>query len=125
MIELTDKPIDARTVFERLSREAAGSVALHYAVVKPTAEGKKTGGILFGADGDVDAEMRAIEADMRDRFDVADVLLVRRLGELRVGDIISVAAVSAPGREAAFGACANAVERFKKMRCLKKRELFE
>ena len=124
MVELTDTPIEPMRIFQRLSNQDAGSVVVHFGLVKPVAEERRTRGIRFAPDGDLMNELRALEAELRARWEVTDVLLVRRMGELPVGEIILAAAVAAPGREAAFGACRDAVEGFKKMKHLRKQELF-
>jgi molybdopterin synthase catalytic subunit len=105
--------------------ESAGSVVVHFAVVKPAMDGRPTAGIRFGAAGDIEAELRTLEAKLRDAWKISDVMLARRIGSLKVGDIISVAVVAAGGREAAFGACGDAVELFKSMKSLHKEELVE
>jgi len=124
MVELTDTPIEPQRIFKRLSSEGAGSVVVHFGMVKPVAEDRRTRGIRFAPDGDLVGELRSLEAELRAKWQVTDVLLVRRMGELKVGEIILAAAVSAPGREAAFGACRDAVEGFKRMKRLRKQELF-
>jgi molybdopterin synthase catalytic subunit len=124
MVDLTDTPIEPTRIFQRLSSQAAGSVVVHFGIVKPVAEDQRTRGIRFAPDGDLISELRALEAELRAKWEVTDVLLVRRMGELKVGEIILAAAVSAPGREAAFGACRDAVEGFKRMKHLRKQELF-
>jgi len=125
MIELTDQAIDPQTIISRLSFQDAGSVVLHFGVVKPVAQGESTQGLRFTPDGDLAGELRELEAELRARWEVTDVLLVRRMGQLKIGEIILAAAVAAPGREAAFGACRDAVEGFKKMKHLRKQELTE
>jgi len=125
MTELTGEPIEAGRIFQKLSQKGAGSVVVHFGVVKPSVEGRKTRGILFEERGDLAGEMKALEEKLRKDYDLIDVVLVRRTGELRVGDIILAAAVSAVGRDAAFGACREAVESFKKMENIGKRELYE
>ena len=124
MVDLTDTPIEPMRIFQRLSSQGAGSVVVHFGIVKPVAEDRHTRGIRFAPDGDLLSELRALEAELRKKWELTDVLLVRRMGELKVGEIILAAAVSAPGREAAFGACRDAVEGFKKMKRLRKQELF-
>ncbi|OGP56210.1 MAG: hypothetical protein A2V67_04680 [Deltaproteobacteria bacterium RBG_13_61_14] len=124
MVELTETAIEPLRIWERLSQEGAGSVVVHFGLVKPVAEDRRTRGIRFAPDGDLVGELRALEAELRAKYELTDVLLVRRMGELKVGEIILAAAVSAPGREAAFGACRDAVEGFKKMKRLRKQELF-
>ena len=125
MIELTEKPIDPASVYERLSRDGAGSVVVHFGVVKPVVSDRRTRGIRFAPQGDLRGEIQSIEDELRKKWGLTDVLLIRRVGELSIGEIILVAAVAAPDREAAFAACREAVERFKKLKRVQKEELFE
>ena len=124
MVELTDTPIEPLRIFSRLASAGAGSVVVHFGIVKPTAQDQRTRGIRFAPDGDLLSELRALEEELRKKWELTDVLLVRRMGELSVGEIILAAAVSAPGREAAFGACRDAVEGCKRLQRLRKQELF-
>jgi molybdopterin synthase catalytic subunit len=125
MIEVTENPIDASSIYERINTAGSGSAVVHFGVVKPVAGGKKTGGIRFAPDGDLEGEMASIEQQIRDKWPVNDVLLIRRMGQLVVGDIILVAAVAAETRGAAFDGCRFAVESFKKLKNIHKEELFE
>jgi molybdopterin synthase catalytic subunit len=93
-------------------------------VVKSQAGDKASSGILFERAGDMEAELTGIAADVRGRWNVDDVLLVRRIGTLKVGDVISLVAVSSPASNDAFEACRFGLERLKKMVSLKKTELF-
>ena len=125
MVKLTDTPLDLARVCGHLPlSQGSGSVLVHYAVVKDTAGARRTAGIRFEPAGDVEAEMRALEAELRHRWKVDDIVLVRRLGSLEIGEVISVVAVAAAGRDDAFGACHDAISGFKKMKSLKKQELF-
>jgi molybdopterin synthase catalytic subunit len=125
MIEVSKGPIDPGLIYSRLHTAGSGSVVFHFGVVKPVAEGRKTSGIRFDANGDLEGEIAAIEKEMREKWLLDDVLLIRRTGTLGIGDIILVAAVSAATREAAFDACRHAVESFKKLKRVQKQELFE
>jgi molybdopterin synthase catalytic subunit len=93
-------------------------------VVKSQAGDKESSGIRFERGGDVEAELAGIAADVRGRGNVDDVLLVRRIGTVKVGDVISLVAVSSPASNDAFEACCFMLERLKKMVSLKKTELF-
>jgi molybdopterin synthase catalytic subunit len=125
MIEITDCPINFDTVFSRLNKENSGSIVIHYAIVRSTEAGKKTTSMKFELDGDAEGEMKELEKTLRSKWQVEDVLLIRRIGELSIGDIISVAAASSEHRESAFGLCQEAVNSFKKMKTFKKKEIFE
>ena len=77
------------------------------------------------ADGDVKAELKRIEDHVRSDSAVLDVYIVRRLGDLAVGDVVLAVAVAAVTRESAFSACREAVEQLKEKRALHKEEQFE
>ncbi|MEW6200570.1 MAG: molybdenum cofactor biosynthesis protein MoaE [bacterium] len=122
---VTDKPIKPQEVYEQIQKQGSGSVIFHFAVVREKTEGKITTSIEFHRDGDVEGELNAIAGEIRSRWKVEDVLIIRRLGTLKIGDIISLVAVSSPHRGDAFDACRNGVERLKKMETIKKSERFE
>jgi Molybdopterin converting factor, large subunit len=69
--------------------------------------------------------MRELERRLRVKWPVEDVLLIRRIGKLSIGEVISVVAASAEHRDCAFGLCQEAVNCFKKMKTFKKKEIFE
>jgi len=125
MIEITDKPINPNEIFKKISHKNSGSVVFHFGVVKEAVGGKRTKGIRFAPKGDLEGELKTLEASLRKNWNVEDVLIIRRMGELHIGDIILLAAVSAEGREDAFAACRGAVEGCKKIKNIAKKELFE
>lgn len=115
-------PIDPSEVYELMKKDTAGSVVLHYAVVRESTEEKKTASIEFYARGEVDKELRTISDEISTRWKIEYVLIIRRLGKLAIGDIISLVAVSSPHKEEAFDACRYGVERLKKMSSISKKE---
>lgn len=121
---VTEYPLDTGNLFEKLRKQGSGSVIFHYAVVKSKAGEKPSSGIRFERRGDMESELAKIETDVRNRWNIDDVLLVRRLGLLQIGDLISLVAVSAEASRDAFEACQHALARIRKMACLKKTELF-
>ena len=121
---VTHKPIDPGTMFEKIRKSEAGSVLLHYAVVKCQAGDRVSAGIHFEKAGDIEIELSAISAEIKQRWNIEDVLLVRRIGILEIGDIISLIAVSSPVSNDAFEACRYGLGKFKKMTTLKKTERF-
>jgi len=125
MIEITDCTINLNAVSERLKKGNSGSIVIHYAIVRSTESGKKTNSIGFALEGDAEEEMRELERSLRVKWPVEDVLLIRRIGKLAIGEVISVVAASAEHRESAFELCQEAVNCFKKMKTFKKKEIFE
>ena len=122
---VTEAPLDPGKLFGKIRKDGSGSVLFHYAVVKSQAGDKASSGIRFERGGDVEAELASIAADIRGRWTIDDVLLVRRIGTLKIGDVISLVAVSSPASNDAFEACRFGLERLKKMISLKKTELLQ
>jgi molybdopterin synthase catalytic subunit len=62
---------------------------------------------------------------LRVKWRLEDVVLLRRIGELAVGDVVAMVAVIAPDSKSAFGALTDACDGFKAMSGLAKEEIFE
>ena len=125
MITIAHQPVNLNSVFNHLQRNNSGSIVVHYAVVKKIETGRTVHSLKFQVKGDLEREMQELEKDLRNKWSVEDVLLIRRIGSLSIGDVISVAAASAEHRNAAFGFCQEAVNRFKEMRCIQKNEVYK
>jgi molybdopterin synthase catalytic subunit len=123
---ITHDPIDPAAAYGQIAKEHAGSVVFHYAVVK---EQKDSGGgvtsrIEYGTTGDSAAELAEIAAELKEKWKIEDVILMRRVGSLGIGDIISLVAASSPNSEDAFAACRHGIARLKKMTTIRKSEVF-
>jgi molybdopterin synthase catalytic subunit len=128
MIAFTPDPINPAAAHELLrsaDNGRSGSVLVHYAVVKhQTSESGTTTGIEYRAAGDVEENLAAIEAAMKGNWKLEEVLLVRKSGLVKVGEIISLVGVSSPSSADAFAACQFGLESFKKMATIVKTEIY-
>ena len=123
MVMVTEEPLDPGKLFDELRKHGSGSVLFHYAVVKSQAGDSVSSGILFERNGDIEAELAEISSDVKSRWHIDDIVLVRRIGMLKIGDVISLVAVSAAASEDAFEACRYGLSRIRKMVSLKKTEM--
>ncbi|HEY6871813.1 MAG TPA: molybdenum cofactor biosynthesis protein MoaE [Geobacteraceae bacterium] len=122
---LSHDPIDPATVYDLIAKQNAGSVVFHYAVVKEQkGHDGVTTGIEYQSAGDTEAELREIAAELKEKWKVEDLLLIRRVGRLGIGDIISLIAASSPNSEDAFAACRHGIARMKKMATIRKQEMY-
>jgi len=119
---ITERTINPNEVYDRIKKETAGSVVLHFAVVRERTGDQVTQNIDFQRNGDVENELKSIVDSIKEKYELEDVLIIRRLGVLEVGDVMSLVAASAPHREDAFDACRHGVESLKKMKTIKKIE---
>jgi molybdopterin synthase catalytic subunit len=122
MVIVTSDPIDPNDTYNRINASTAGSVVFHYAVVRGKTGDRVTAGIQFERGGDMESEMKAIVDGLKAKLKVEDILIIRRLGRLKVGDIISLIAASAPNRKDAFEACMEGIVMIKGMKTIRKEE---
>jgi molybdopterin synthase catalytic subunit len=119
---VTETTINPNEIYDRIKKETVGSVVLHFAVVREHTGDQVTQSIDFQRNGDIENELKAIVDSIKDKYELEDVLIIRRLGALKVGEVMSLVAASAPHREDAFDACRHGVESLKKMKTIKKAE---
>jgi len=125
MVQIVSESIDPQLSFQRLQRQAAGSVLLHYAVVKADAgTGRTSSAVDYYAEPEARYELEQIAAALKARWPLEGVLLQRRSGRLAVGEIISLVAVAAAASADAFAACQMGLELLKKMATVRKLEVF-
>lgn len=96
---------------------------MHIGIVRPSSEGKKVSSIEYQMEKEgAECELRQIVVDIKGKWQIQDIALLRRMGKLALGEIILIAAVAAPHRKEAFEACQYAIERLRGMISVKKRE---
>ncbi len=124
MVQLTYEPIDPRGAYDLIASKTAGSVLFHYAVVKAREGlGGVTCHIEYSPAGDAEEELATIAAEICGSCAIEDIVLIRRVGRVGTGEIISLVAASSPSSEDAFAACKLGISRLKKMRCIAKNEV--
>lgn len=124
MIQVVEEPIQPAAIYDLLAMNGAGSVLLHYAVVKETPLNQAaTTGVNYQRKGDMEAEMQTIAEHLQEKWELEDVLLIRRLGCLKAGEIISLIAASSPNSADVFAACQHGISHLKKMTTFCKTEL--
>lgn len=125
MVTVCNEPINPSEAYGLIEKRSSGSIVLHYAVVKENTGGEKlTSSIDYRSEGNTAGELAGIADELKARWNLEDVLLVRRTGCLRVGDIISLVAASSPNSMDAFEACQHGISRLKKMTTIKKQEMY-
>ncbi|MFH1278254.1 MAG: molybdopterin converting factor subunit 1 [Candidatus Eisenbacteria bacterium] len=122
------EPIDGAALVSRARAAEAGGVVLFEGTVRADEEeGKRPLSALMYTAFDEMAipEMERIREEGLRRFDVAEILLVHRLGVLAVGETSVAVVASAPHRGAAFEACRFVIDELKARVPIWKKELRE
>ncbi len=126
MVIVTKKPINPASAYELICTATSGSAVFHYAIVKKNADiDRRTSCINYKQNGDMTAEMEMITQELICKWQLEDLLIIRRTGCLSVGEIISLVAATSPNSSNAFEACQEGISRLKKMVTVKKEEIFD
>ncbi len=123
MVRLTREPIDYHALTESVRHPHCGAVALFLGTVRDLTGEHVTVFLDYEAYGPMaEKKLAEIEAEVRRRWPVGDVVLVHRLGRLGVGEVSVAVAVSCPHRAEAFDACRFAVDTLKELVPIWKKE---
>ncbi|WP_432065055.1 molybdenum cofactor biosynthesis protein MoaE [Streptomyces sp. C10-9-1] len=105
LLAIRDAPLSVDEVFAAVGDTAAGGTALFVGTVRNHDGGADVDALGYSCHPSAEAEMRRIAERVAARYPVRALAAVHRVGELGVGDLAVVAAVSCPHRGEAFEAC--------------------
>ena len=102
---ITEKALDIGAICRDVSSDASGAVAVILGPVRAENEGRDVTGIEYSAYKEMaEKEMLRILDEAADRFDVDDMIIEHRIGELLVGEASIAVAVAHPHRHPALDA---------------------
>jgi len=114
MVSVTEQAIDPHVALRSLGTPATGGIDLFIGTVRDNDSGRPVEAIEYSAYVPMAEEtMQRIESELRARWTVENVLMIHRVGTLRVGEIAVLVAVGAAHRAEAFDACRFAIEQIK------------
>ena len=89
---------------------AAGGIALFAGAVRDNDHDHQVRGLSYTAHPSAEAELRLVAEEIAEKFRVIGIAAVHRVGELAIGDLAVVLAVSCPHRADAFDACRDLID---------------
>ena len=123
---LTHGPVNLTSVVVAVVDEQAGAIATFIGTVRARSRGRDVIALEYEAYEEMAEEVMAgIAADVEERYDLCKVAMTHRLGRVEVGETSVAIAVSAPHRQDALAACADAIEALKSQVPLWKKEVYE
>jgi molybdopterin synthase catalytic subunit len=114
LAELRDTPLSVDEVLGAVSDPAAGGVALFVGAVRDHDHGQDVTRLGYTAHPSAAAELRRVAEKVAASFSATAVAAVHRVGDLAVGDLAVVVAVSCPHRGEAFDACRALIDELKR-----------
>ena len=122
---LTQGPVNLTSVVVEVVDERAGAIATFLGTVRAHSRGRDVIALEYEAYEEMAEEvMAAIADDLVERYELCKVAMSHRLGRVEVGETSVAIAVSAPHRQDALAACADAIEALKAQVPLWKKELY-
>ncbi len=113
LLEITDEPLDVSKVYDAVIGSEVGGIALFVGTVRDRDAGKDVRGLGYSAHPTALATLREVVDEVVSTHDVLSVAAVHRTGELAVGDIAVIVAVSCAHRGDAFVACRELIDELK------------
>ncbi len=113
MTDLRAEPLSVDEVRAAVAEPEAGAVAIFIGTVRDHDHGREVTALSYSAHPSAAAELARVAEKVAASHPITGLAVVHRTGDLEVGDLAVVAAVSAAHRDAAFAACRELIEELK------------
>jgi molybdopterin synthase catalytic subunit len=113
LAEIREEPLSVEEVRAAVSEPGAGAIALFAGTVRDQDGGQGVVRLSYSAHPSATAELRRVAEKVAAEFGVLALAAVHRVGDLDIGDLAVVVAVSCPHRGEAFEACRQLIDTLK------------
>ena len=104
LIGVRESALSLDEVQAAVADPAAGGIALFAGAVRDNDHDQRVTGLSYSAHPSAEAELRRVATKIAEKFAVTAIAAVHRTGDLDIGELAVVAAVSCPHRAEAFDA---------------------
>ena len=113
LIAVRESELSLDEVRAAVSDPAAGGIALFAGAVRDSDHERGVAALSYSAHPSAETELRRVAGAIAEKFPVIAVAAVHRVGDLAIGDLAVVVAVSCPHRAEAFDACRALIDELK------------
>ncbi|MFD8208433.1 molybdenum cofactor biosynthesis protein MoaE [Streptomyces sp. NPDC059695] len=113
LLAIRDTPLSVDEVFRAVGDDASGGTTLFVGTVRNHDGGADVDALGYSCHPIAGEELRRVAEKVVANYPVRALAAVHRVGDLRVGDIAVVVAVSCPHRAEAFEACRKLIDDLK------------
>ena len=124
LLELRDSALDISAVYDAARDDAAGGVVLFVGAVRRHDAGKDVDGLGYSSHPTAPEVLRSVAREVAVDPAVVKVAAAHRTGDLVVGDVAVVVAVSSAHRGEAFVACRRLIDELKARVPIWKHQIF-
>jgi len=125
VIEITQKPISAESVVNKVKADSSGCVVAYIGLIRHYSRDKQVVSVEYeDARHKAKDRLQQIASEIGQKWQLNNVAICHRIGKLKVGEINLVVAIAAAHRQEGFAACQYAIDRFKEIMPTKKTETY-
>lgn len=124
LLDLRETPLSVDEVFQAVADPGAGGTAVFVGAVRGRDGGRAVTDLGYSAHPSALDELRTVAEEVAAAHDVVAVAAVHRVGDLVVGDLAVVVAVSCAHRGEAFVACRALIDELKSRVPIWKHQVF-
>jgi len=110
LIDVRESELSLDEVRAAVADPAAGGIALFAGAVRDSDHDRAVRGLSYSAHPSAVAELRRVAEVIAEKYPVIGIAAVHRVGDLAIGDLAVVLAVSCPHRAEAFDACRDLID---------------
>jgi molybdopterin synthase catalytic subunit len=110
LIALRESELSVDEARAAVADPAAGGIALFAGAVRDSDHDRGVSGLSYSAHPSAVAELRRVAEVIAEKYPVIGIAAVHRVGDLAIGDLAVVLAVSCPHRAEAFDACRDLID---------------
>jgi molybdopterin synthase catalytic subunit/molybdopterin converting factor small subunit len=125
-VRLSEEPIDVAALIAEVADERAGAIATFLGTTRVHSRGRTVVHLDYEAyPGMAEKVMAEIAEGLLAKYELCAVAITHRVGRVGIGETSVAIAVSAPHRQDALAACAEAIDTLKEQVPLWKKEVYE
>jgi molybdopterin synthase catalytic subunit len=113
LIDVRAAGLSVDEVRDAVADPAAGGIALFAGAVRDSDHDRQVTGLSYSAHPSAAGELRRVAEVIAEKFKVTGIAAVHRVGDLAIGDLAVVVAVSSPHRAEALDACRALIDELK------------
>jgi molybdopterin synthase catalytic subunit len=110
LIAVRESELSVDEVRAAVADPAAGGIALFAGAVRDCDHDRGVSGLSYSAHPSAVDELRRVAEVIAEKYPVIGIAAVHRVGDLAIGDLAVVLAVSCPHRGEAFDACRDLID---------------
>jgi len=110
LIAVRESELSVDEVRAAVADPAAGGIALFAGAVRDSDHDRGVNGLSYSAHPSAADELRRVAEVVAEKYPVIGIAAVHRVGDLAIGDLAVVLAVSCPHRAEAFDACRDLID---------------